>query len=105
MNKKKRNGDNKKSAMNVKKEIYMLDWLIDFNDMSNCLVLFHTQRLGNCIHYTYIFQFFVQLILIRFVCVCVCVCVRAHMTLSNKNNFQIDGTLKDTTTLGKELPH
>ena len=32
----------------------MIDWLIDFNDISTHLGFFYTKRLGNCIH-IYIF--------------------------------------------------
>ena len=38
-----------------------LNRLIDFNDISTCLVLFYAWRLGNCIHCTFISTFFVLL--------------------------------------------
>ena len=34
---------------------YLLDWLIDSNDMSTHLGLFYAKRFGNYVHYTFIF--------------------------------------------------
>ena len=39
---------------------YMIDWLIDFSCMSNRLGLFYTKSLGNRVHFTFIFTFFVS---------------------------------------------
>ena len=41
-------------------------WLNYFNAISNCLGSFYTSRLGNWVHYSFIFTFFVQLFLKRF---------------------------------------
>ena len=40
--------------------------MIDFNGMSTSLELFYVKRLGNCVHCTFIFAFFVELFLKSF---------------------------------------
>ena len=57
--------------------------LIDFNGMSTRLELFYTERLGNCVHGTFMFSFFVLLFLGS-----VCAVIWYQVFLSNTNNFQ-----------------
>ena len=45
--------------MNQKLSKFYNTLLIDFNGMSTHIGLFYALRLGNCVHYTFIFKFFV----------------------------------------------
>ena len=49
-------GKEKKSETQKREE---RDWLVDFNGMLSCLVLFYSLGLENCVHCTFIFTFFV----------------------------------------------
>ena len=37
-------------------------WLIDFNGIPHCLILFYALKLSNCVHYTFIFKSIAKLL-------------------------------------------
>ena len=45
---------------------WLIDWLLDFNSNSTSLGLFYAKRLGNHIHWTFVFTFFMSFFLDSF---------------------------------------
>ena len=37
--------------------LYILFNIVNFNGMTNCLGLFYTWNLGNCVHYKFVYRF------------------------------------------------
>ena len=64
----------------IKKKL-LCAYLVDFNGISTHLGLFYSLKLGNCVHCTFIFTFFL-----------------AHSYIKYRSVWSIDGTLTDTTT-------